>query len=230
MKRFLKIVGVLILLIIIAIVGLKIAYSEEIPEGIKGEKAQALADKMLDALNSDRLENVDSITWTFRGVNKYNWQPQNNIVSVKWEDTRVILDLNFPQESTVFYKGNKVAFEDRQDYLDYALSNFNNDSFWLIAPYKIKDAGTEPEFISEKELLVRYTSGGTTPGDVYVWQLDNSYLPQSFKMWVQIIPLDGVKAEWKDWYETSAGFMLPKKREIYGIEIPLSDVKVYEKN
>ncbi|ARN79064.1 hypothetical protein BST97_14295 [Nonlabens spongiae] len=227
MKRFFKIVGILLLLILVAIIGLKIAFNEDVPVGTKGEKAVALADKLLEALHAEQIKNADSITWTFRGVNEYNWQPQNNIVSVKWEDTRVVLDLNFPQESTVFYKGNIVDSGDKQEYLDYALSNFNNDSFWLIAPYKVKDAGTELEFISENELLVRYTTGGTTPGDVYVWKLDENYLPESFKMWVQIIPLDGVKANWKGWYETTAGFMLPEKREVYGLEIPLTDVRVY---
>jgi hypothetical protein len=89
------------------------------------------------------------------------------------------------------------------------------------------DAGTEREWISKNELLVRYTSGGSTPGDVYVWQLDDNHIPTSFKMWVQIIPLDGLKAEFNNWTNTTSGFKLPESRTMYGMEIPVSDVVVY---
>jgi hypothetical protein len=109
---------------------------------------------------------------------------------------------------------------------------FNNDSFWLIAPYKIFDPGTERRIVSYKNreaLLVTYTSGGTTPGDSYLWILNENYLPTSYKMWTSIIPVGGVAATWSDWEKTASGILLPKKHilSLFGMEISMGKVKAY---
>ena len=70
---------------------------------------------------------------------------------------------------------------------------FNNDSFWLVAPYKVFEQGVERRIVDydgKKPLLVTYTSGGSTPGDSYLWILDENGFPTSYKMWVSLIPLE----------------------------------------
>jgi hypothetical protein len=117
----------------------------------------------------------------------------------------------------------------KEEAIAYALENFNNDSFWMVAPHKIMDPGTEREIIKEdaqEKLLVRYTSGGSTPGDVYVWKLDNNYRLQNFQMWVSLIPFDGIEAKWEDWEMTDAGFPISKRKTIFGVEIPISNIKI----
>jgi hypothetical protein len=222
--------GLLILagVLAIAFFVLRWSFSEKIPQGIKGAKATELAVKMLDALNADSLKNTDSISWNFRDTNFYNWRLQTDSVTVNWDNYRVELSTLNPSMGNAFENENLIEdVEDRQEALDYALSNFNNDSFWLIAPYKVMDPGAQLEWISENELLVRYTSGGSTPGDVYVWQLEDNHLPVSFKMWVGIIPLDAIDANWNNWKTTPQGFKLPESRSLYGFDIPIKDVVVY---
>jgi hypothetical protein len=43
---------------------------------------------------------------------------------------------------------------------------FNNDSFWLIAPFKLRDAGTTRSIVMQdnQALMITYASG-STPGD-----------------------------------------------------------------
>lgn len=48
-----------------------------------------------------------------------------------------------------------------------AYAHFINDSFWLIAPWKLGDEGAL-RTMDEDRLQVRYASGGVTPGDEYV--------------------------------------------------------------
>ncbi len=221
--------GLLILagVLAIAFFVLRWSFSEEIPSGIKGAKADELAEKMLAALNAPALKNVDSISWNFRETNYYNWRLKTDSVTVTWDNYRVELQTKNPSSSTAFEDNKQLKDGDRDEAIDYALSNFDNDSYWLLAPYKVMDPGAEREWISEHELLVRYVTGGTTPGDVYVWQLDDDHLPISFKMWVGIIPLDAVDANWNNWTATQVGFKLPESRTIYGVEIPVEDVVVY---
>lgn len=220
--------GLLILagVLFLAFIVLRWTFSEEIPQGIKGAKANELAQKMLTALNAPALQNIDSISWNFRTTNYYNWRLKTDSVTVTWDDYRVELKTTNPSSSKAYEDGTSLEDEDKAEAIEYAVSNFNNDSFWLLAPYKIMDAGTEREWINEHELLVRYKSGGSTPGDVYVWQLDNNYLPISFKMWVDIIPLDAVQSEWNGWKTNSYGFKMPESRSVYGFDIPINDIKV----
>ena len=233
MKTILKwilrgLLAVVALLVIVFFV-LKFSLAEDIPTGTPGVPADELALKVLDAIEHDKFLEAELISWTFRGTNKYNWYPQQGMVEVRWDNKLVKLDLESNDKSTAFENGSVLNEQDTQETVAYALKNFNNDSFWMVAPHKIMDPGTEREIIREdaqEKLLVRYTSGGTTPGDVYVWKLDNNYHPQNFKMWVSIIPFDGVEAKWQDWEMTPAGFPVSKTKSVFGVEIPITDILI----
>lgn len=228
-KVLLKLFLVVVLLLVIAAIGLKLAFNEDIPTGIAGKPADELALKVLEAINHDEYLKATKISWTFRGTNNYDWYPQENRVEVLWDDFIVNLLTQHPNQSVALKNGKELSGKDKQEAIDYALTNFNNDSFWIVAPHKIMDPGTVREIIREdaqEKLLVRYTSGGTTPGDVYVWKLDQDYKPQNFKMWVDIIPLDGIEAKWENWEMTKAGFPVAMKKTIFGVEIPVTKIVV----
>ncbi len=216
-------------ILIVSFVALKVVYNEEIPEGVSGEPADALAEKMLEAIHHQKFKKAEEIHWEFRGENRYEWNLQEDVVEVYWKDFQVTLLTKNPEESKVYQNDNEIHGEERKEAIAYATKNFNNDSFWLIAPHKVYDDGVERQMIDEgdgKQLLVTYTSGGSTPGDSYLWKLDDDYLPVAMKMWVSIIPLDGVEAQWCNWQMTDGGFPLPQKRTFFGLEIPISEVVV----
>jgi hypothetical protein len=232
MKKFFKISASILLLLIVGVVIYYFAYNEPLPEGKKGKEADALAIKMFNAINHDAFENTEVIAWSFRGTNFYTWYKENNRVEVSWDENKVILNTKQPENSEVFVKNKKV---DNPEILQKAQNFFNNDSFWLIAPYKIFDVGTERRIVNyegNEALLITYTSGGSTPGDSYLWILDDNYLPTSFKMWTSIIPLGGVSATWNDWKNTESGIRLPKRHtlSLFGMQIPMGEVKAYNPN
>lgn len=233
MKRILKFLfkSTLILIGVLLLIGvvLKISFNEDVPQGVSGAPADELGYKMLEAVNHKEYTQAQEISWTFRGKNNYRWKPQQNLVDVYWDDYRVSYQTFFPNISFAFKGSQKLEGDARDKAIAYAQKNFNNDSFWVVAPHKIFDAGTKRQLIKEdgKEmLLVTYASGGTTPGDSYLWELDKNYVPTSYKIWASIIPLDGVKATWGDWKMTAGGFPLAQKHSIYGIEIPVTDIAV----
>ena len=231
MKKLFKFIGILLLLLFAAIAVYYFANNEPLPEGKKGKEADALAIKMLNVINNEAFENTEILEWSFRDVHFYKWYKQENIVEVSWDSNKVILHTNDSSKSEVFVASKKV---ENKELLKKATALFNNDSFWLLAPYKIFDAGTERRIVSydgKDALLITYTSGGTTPGDSYLWILDENYVPTSFKMWVSIIPIGGISGTWSDWKNTAAGIKLPTEHtlSIFGMKIDMGDVKAYNK-
>lgn len=222
MKKLLKIVGGILALLIIAVGIYYFANNESLPEGVQGEKADALAKKMVAAMNKEAFDNTEVLEWSFRGKNHYVWKKQEGIVDVSWDDHKVSLDLKDLSKST----GGD------QELIETALDYFNNDSFWLVAPYKVFDEGVERRLVTydgKDALLVTYSSGGSTPGDSYLWILDENGMPVSYKMWVSIIPLGGVSATWSNWKESNSGIKLPTEHtlSLFGMKIDMGDVKAF---
>lgn len=225
MKKFLKFLGVLVLLLIIVIGVYYVTNNESLPQGTPGKEADELAMKMVNAMNKEAFDATEIIEWSFRGKNFYKWKKQEGLVEVAWGDNRVTLDLEDPAKST----GSSA------EVIQTALDYFNNDSFWLVAPYKVFDEGVERSLVDyegNQALLVTYTSGGSTPGDSYLWILDENGVPTSYKMWVSIIPIGGVAATWNDWKQTESGIKLPTQHSLslMGMKLDMGEVKAYNPN
>ncbi len=229
MKKLFKITGILLLFLIVSACIYYFANNEPLPKGEKGKEADALAIKMFNAINNEAYENTEVLEWSFRNKHFYKWYKQKNIVEVSWDKNKVILHTKQHEKSQVFINNIETKNE---KLLKNAINFFNNDSFWLIAPFKIFDPGTERRIVNYKgkdALLITYTSGGSTPGDSYLWILDSNYIPTSYKMWTSIIPIGGVSATWSNWKNTEAGIQLPTKHKLslLGMELNMGKVKAY---
>ncbi len=232
-KRILKIIGGLIIfftlptLLLFGFMYFK--YNTPLPTGTQGVKADQLASKMLSALNETAYLNTDYIEWTFKGKHHYKWYKAKKSCDVSWDDFTVILDLENHDNSKVFVAGQDYNGIEKHDYILKAEGYFNNDSFWLVAPYKVFDSGVERRFVKTEAhkdaLLVTYTTGGNTPGDSYLWHLDATGKPTSFQMWVEILPIDGLEATWEHWITTESGAQLPSFHKLLFFGLDMGAVK-----
>ena len=200
---------------------------EDMPEPIEGSNGDELALDMLEALNVEAWNNTRYIRWNFPGGHHYVWDKQTHIVEVKWNDNRVILQTKNPSNGIAWVNGESTK---SAELISTAWGFFCNDSFWLSAPFKVMDPGTERSVVRQDEegssLMVKYTSGGTTHGDVYVWHLDKKGMPYEYQMWVDIIPIGGIKAAWTGWEELSSGAMIStSKNLINAIPLDISPVQ-----
>lgn len=227
MKKFFKISAIILVVLFVSIFTIGVLNNESLPKGEKGDQAELLATKMLTALNKNAYDNLAILEWSFIGKHHYKWYKKENKVEVTWDDNKVLLFTKQPEKSKVYVNGKEV---NHPKMIEKAIAYFNNDSFWLVAPYKVKDPGTERRIVKHNgkdALLVTYMSGGSTPGDSYLWILDDNFIPVSYKMWVDIIPIGGLEATWEDWMTTASGCKLPSNHtlKLIGMDINMKPVK-----
>jgi len=226
-----------ILLVVLVALGLGVSflflyYNDPLPKTEQSPEANALAMKMLSAIHFDAYKETRFLEWSFQGgKNTYTWDKNSGNAIVRWDNTKVQLNLINPKKSSVFNNGVAVSGAERKELLNKALKNFNNDSFWLVAPFKIFDKGTKRGLVPLKGgksgLLVTYSQGGDTPGDSYLWKLDDDGLPLSYSMWVQILPFKGITASWEGWTEMESGILLPQSHKIGPVTLDMGTIKAY---
>lgn len=231
-RRIGRIIIVFLLLLVVAFGVLYFMFNEQLPEGKSGAEADAVAQKMLKAVNNEAYKNTRFLEWSFiGGEHQYKWDKENGKVEVKWDDYTVNLNLNDTARSMVKKENTSLSAKESRDLTNTAMDYFNNDSFWLVAPFKIFDKGTSRSIVKLEDgsegLLITYAAGGSTPGDSYLWKLEPNGFPVSFKMWVKIIPIGGVEATWGDWQVMESGVFLPTVHKMGPVTLFISNVKAY---
>lgn len=202
--------------------------NEPRPFGKTGPAAEALADKMLAAVNKTAWDTTARVIIDFDGRQQHTWWKATDTVRVAWGRKSVILHTE-TITGQAFLDSDLVVGDEADEMVQKAWSHFCNDAFWVAAPFKIRDPGTERAIVTTEDgqeaLLVTYTSGGVTPGDAYLWHLDESGLPTSYQMWVSIIPIGGVSASWEGWKTLSTGAKVATQHKIGPVML---EVKVEE--
>ncbi|WP_299276753.1 hypothetical protein [uncultured Psychroserpens sp.] len=232
-KKIFKIIGGVIIfftlptLLFFAFMYLK--YDEDLPTGAQGKAADQLAVRMLNALNYEAYQATDYIEFTFKKRHHFKWYKTENRCEVYWKNIKVNLDLANHDNSEVFVSEEPYYGEDLHEFIHKAEDLFNNDTFWLVAPYKVFDEGVERRLVKTNNgkdaLLVTYTNGGSTPGDSYLWHFDDNGKPKSYQMWVDILPINGLKASWSNWTTTQTEAQLPTFHKLLVIGLEIDDIK-----
>ncbi|UQD55289.1 hypothetical protein [Flavobacterium sp. K5-23] len=201
MKKILKISASIILILILTVLAFSYFTSKPLPVGQQGIKAEELTNKIQEAINQKAWDTTAAVSFTFRGSHHYLWDKKRNLVQVKWDNKKALYHTQ-TLEGVAYENDNKLTDTQKTEAIKKANDYFNNDSFWLIAPFKLRDAGTTRSIViqdNQEALMITYDSGGSTPGDSYVWLVDQNYMPKAWRMWVSIIPVGGLETSWEDW-------------------------------
>jgi len=230
MRTFFKwIIGLLLFLVVLGFVGF-LMFNEKLPEAEFTAEAEILADKMLEATNKAAWDTTSVISWNFAGRHQFRWNKAKDSVEVRWGDNLVKLHTK-TITGTAFVSGKQQSGGEANDLIQTAWSHFCNDSFWLAAPYKIRDPGTSRGIVKlasgQDALLISYESGGVTPGDKYLWILDETGLPSAWKMWTQIIPIGGVEATWENYKTLPSGAVVAQTHQLPIFTLELSEITEY---
>jgi hypothetical protein len=231
--KILKGLGIFILLALVGFGILYLIYNEPLPKGRTGAEATALLERMHQAVNKDAWERTRYVQWSFDGLGRhdYLWDRQQHLVEVKWGDKRVLLNPS-TQTGKVYEDGQEITADDAQDDIETAYTYFTNDAFWLNAYVQIDQPGTRLEAVDLEEggqgLLVTYLEGGVTPGDAYLWILDEQGLPKAWKMWVKIIPIGGIKTTWEAWQTLPTGAKVATDHNMGFLNTKIENLKSFQ--
>jgi hypothetical protein len=230
MKILKRILLVILLLIIILVAYLRLFVHESPPTISTESGAENMTQELLNAVNKSAWDTLSIMQWTFRDSHHYLWDKKANNAIIKWGDYEVHLNMD-AVDGRALCKGVELSGKDKDKVIQKAWSFWCNDSFWLAAPFKIKDPGTQRYIATDQEgkqgLLVQYASGGVTPGDQYLWYMDEQGLPTGYKMWVKILPVGGVYTSWEDWQQLPGGAKVASRHKgnIAGLELILTNIK-----
>lgn len=219
--RILKITGLILIVLLAAAVGTCSYFSKDLPLAQTGPNAEKVADLMWQSLNKTAWDSTRYVSWSFRGEHHYKWDKAANLAEISWDENRVLLNPD-QVDGLAYVNGEKQ--EKSSALIQTAWEYWCNDMYWLVAPFKIRDTGTSLALTADNRLVVTYESGGVTPGDSYVWTLDENNVPQLYEMFVKIIPVKGLSATWENWTTLSTGAKIATKHTIAGSELSLSPV------
>ena len=228
MKKIFKVIGIIVFTMIILGIGSCFLLSEKLPSGTEGAEAEVLTDQMFQAINKEAWDSTKIVTWEFMGIHDYVWNKETTDLKVSWGKNTVVMNLD-EYDGIVLKDGLALEGDEKRKMIDKAFSFFCNDSFWLIAPSKARDEGTSRALVDlengEKGLLVSYSTGGVTPGDSYLWMLDESGLPTGYKMWTKILPVKGIYSSWEDWIDLPTGAKIATGHDMKVMKSKMTNVK-----
>ena len=200
----------------LSLIGLAIAWAlnEIRPEGQEGEAADRLARQMEEAVGVDEWDETGVLRFKFVGGNHHLWDRERHLERLTWGDNIVWVDLT-TRKGVAQKDGVRLEGVEAEERIEEAIKRWNNDVFWVTAAYKSFDPGVRRELVITKDgdstLVVHYQTGGTTPGDSYQWFFDEAGKPVSWKMWVSVIPIGGIRVAFQNWRKTATGAMLPNE-------------------
>lgn len=208
---------------LLALAALTLALHRPRPVGQPGPEAEALARRMVEAVDGAAWERTGAVRWTFAGVNQHLWDRRRCLARVRTGDVEVLLEAGAPV-GRAWRRGARLTGGDERAQVARAHAAWINDAFWLNPVVKAFDEGTARARVGDA-LLVTYGAGGLTPGDAYLWDLGADGRPVAWSMWVSIIPVGGVRTTWEGWTRLPTGAWVATEHRLLGlVPLRLTDV------
>jgi hypothetical protein len=175
-------------------------------------RAIAIADEVMLALGGrPAWDATRCVQWKFAGKRRLCWDRLTNDLRLD-EGGRVIL-MNLQNGEGRVFEGAGELVRDanrKRELLDEAYASWSNDSYWLFAPYKLKDGGVQLTWAREDKLddgraadvlRLEFEGVGITPQNAYEMYVarDTRLVEQSrfFKWRTDSKP--ATTTPWRDW-------------------------------
>ncbi len=226
-RRRLRTVLVSLVVLLVGGIGLLVLLTRHsLPQLAGGAAADEQAHAVERAVHKEAWDRTQAIRWTFLGAHEHLWDRTRGLSRVKWGHIEALVDLG-KNDGRAYEGGKEVTGPRRVELVKKAYAFWINDSFWLNPMAKLFDGGVTRyagQVDGEPALLIRYASGGLTPGDSYLYLLDSDGLPRAWRMWVSIIPIGGIESSFAGYVTLSTGAKIATHHKMVVPDIALTDV------
>ena len=189
-------------------------------------QADLWAKQIEQASNKNAWDTTDVVVWTFVGRHHHIWDKKRKLHTLKKGDQTTIQSLH--SRNAIYKEAKKdwrIASETEKNN---AYNAWINDSFWLNPLSKLFDEGTQRHVVhidGKDGLMISYMQGGLTPGDSYVWFVDQNNRPIHWKLWVSVIPIGGLGNSWEDWKQISTGAWISTNHKFGFVTMEISNLQ-----
>ncbi|MFQ5629276.1 MAG: hypothetical protein ACE5I1_10985 [bacterium] len=173
-------------------------------------KAIKIAEQVMEALGGkENWDNTRYIAWDWFGKRLNVWDKWTGRYRVASRVSLIILNLH-TGEGKAWKFGHEMAGDDLKGLLEYGAEAWANDSYWLFAPYKLKDPGVTLKYLREDTtrdgrqadvISVTFNSVGVTPNNKYHLYIDKE--TKLLAQWSYFMDRDDAfprfTTEWRNW-------------------------------
>ncbi len=221
LRIILKIVAWLIAVLLAVVLVGWLVLRHAMPSPLEpGPGADQLAHDVERSVDTDAWSRTGAVRWSFSRFH-HLWDRTRNLDRVRWGENEVLLDIA-AHAGQAFQNGTPVQNDTaKKKLVDRAYAAWINDSFWLNPIPKFFDDGvTRSRTVVDGRtaLVVAYSSGGLTPGDRYVWLLDDESRPRAWRLYVSVIPIKGLQVSWEGWTKLSTGAQIATAHRVFGLD------------
>lgn len=221
MRRALRVLGVILLVLAVGIGVLWAALRHSPTPTTPGPDAEALAKQMVQAVDGDAWSRTGAVRWKVQW-RSHLWDRQRSLARVEWRGKRALFDVNSKKGRAWLNDVEVTDAAAKQKIIDGGYALWINDSFWLNPVVKVFDDGTTRSrgtVDGKRALLVSYASGGLTPGDKYLWIVDDAGRPVAWRVWVHILKVGGLHFSWEGWTKLATGAWVATSHKILGFDV-----------
>lgn len=200
--------------------------------GTADERAAEVAARVMEALGGEEAwDETRFISFGFAGRRMHWWDRQTGRHRVEGttqdgEPWLVLHDVDSregPDQGQAWVDGSEVTGERAAELLENAYGAWINDTYWLLAPYKLRDPGVNLAYESEATLdggtydvlALSFEAVGLTPGDRYWIYVDReSGLVHRWEYVLEHQPPDSTPTAWNwEGWQRYGEIMLAPLRE-----------------
>jgi hypothetical protein len=218
--------GRFFLLAVVTLSIVQLVHCSSMPTGQPGAAAEKLAAKMQEAAAYKEWQNIQAATFVFRGDDRVFWDKRRKLVEIKSKSN--LVQFSELTGKSLCFDGERRILEGCEELTQAAIKKYYNHTFWINPAFHIMSPGTARELVDGTKLLVRYASGGSTPGDTYLFTLDDEGKITEMQMWVSILMIKGIRASFSDYQEVSKGIRVARHHKVGGLaSVDLSDLQFF---
>lgn len=172
-------------------------------------KAIALADSVMAACGGrENWERTHFITWDWFGKRLTVWDKWTGDLRIESRRSLVLMNLN-TMKGRAWKDGHEwTEPADLKRAFEYGFEAWANDSYWMLLPFKLKDAGVTLKYVRED------TTGAGEPADVLSLTFNNVGLTPQNKHYVYVAKASKLLVQWDfftDARDSAPHFWVPWK-------------------